>query len=50
MHINKQTGGLQHPPKTALSYGKSMNNGRRGVNYVHTWFLKQNEIKSELSQ
>ena len=50
MHINKQISGLQHPPKTTLSYGKSMNNERRGVNCVHTWFLKQEEIKSQLSQ
>ena len=27
-----------------------MNNERRGVNCVHTWFLKQEEIKSQLSQ
>ena len=50
MHINKQVSGLQHPPKTALSYGKSMNNERRGVNCVHIWFLKQKEVKSQLSQ
>ena len=50
MHINKQISGLQYPPKTALCYGKSMNNERRGVNCIHTWFLKQKEIKSQLSQ
>ena len=50
MHINKQINGLQHPLKTALCYGKSMNNERRGEYSVHTWFLKQKEIKSQLSQ
>ena len=27
-----------------------MNNERRGVNCAHTWFLKQEEIKSQFSQ
>ena len=49
-YFNKQTDGLQYPPKITLCCGKSVNNERRGENWVHTWFFKQKESELRHSQ